>query len=100
MKSFHHLVKSAMLIVLLMLFGLAATFAQREVKGVVTDASDHPLQGVSVQIKGTGKGTNTDIKGQYSINTPSNATLEFSFVGFAPQEIAVASRSTINVQLQ
>ena len=98
MKSFHHLVKSAMLIVLLMLFGLAATFAQKEIKGVVTDASDHLLQGVSVQVKGTGKGTNTDVK--YSINVPANATLQFSFVGFAPQEIAVANQSTINVQLQ
>ncbi len=100
MKSAFHYLRPVLLTMLVVMFGLHSAFAQTEVRGVVTDASDHLLQGVSVQVKGTGKGTNTNAKGQYSINVSANATLEFSFVGFAPQEIAVANRSTINVQLQ
>ena len=100
MKSAFHYFRPVLLSTLAVLFGICNSFAQNEVRGVVTDASEHLLQGVSVQVKGTGKGTNTNAKGQYSISAPASATLEFSFVGFASREIAIANQSTINVQLQ
>ena len=70
------------------------------VKGSVTDASGAPLPGVTVAIKGTSKGTITDTDGNYSFNNvPADATLVFSFVGMATQEVPVVGKTTINVVL-
>ena len=74
---------------------------QRSVSGKVTDASGGSLPGVSVVVKGTTTGTITDSDGKYSLsNVPSNATLQFSFVGMKTQEVAVGSKSIINVVLE
>ncbi|AEI47693.1 SusC/RagA family TonB-linked outer membrane protein [Runella slithyformis] len=72
----------------------------RKITGKVTSAEDgSPLPGVSVVVKGTSKGTNTDAAGSYSIDAPVNATLVFSFVGTLTQEIAIGSRTTVNLAL-
>jgi TonB-linked SusC/RagA family outer membrane protein len=70
------------------------------VSGRVTDAGGTPLMGVSIKIKGTSKGTTTNVNGEYVINAPDNAVLVFSFVGFEAQEVAVAGNATVNVTLQ
>jgi TonB-linked SusC/RagA family outer membrane protein len=73
---------------------------QKSVTGTITDESGQSLPGVTVVIKGTTQGTVTDKDGNYSIsNIPENATLVFSFVGMATQEIVVGEQSTINVSL-
>ncbi len=79
----------------------AAVLAQdMTVTGTVTSAEEaSSLPGVSVQIKGTQRGTQTDAAGRYTIEASPNAVLIFSFVGFVPQEINVGNSSTINVQL-
>ncbi|MCL8007111.1 SusC/RagA family TonB-linked outer membrane protein [Gelidibacter japonicus] len=89
---------------LLFVFGILCTYgmqAQMTVKGTVVDAaSSLGLPGVSVVIKGTSTGTTTDFDGNYSINVPSGeGTLQFSYVGFTTQEIAINGQSTINVSL-
>lgn len=81
-----------------LLSGLA--LAQRTVTGVITDAeSGTPLPGVNVIEKGTTNGTSTDLDGNYSITTGAEAILQFSYVGFDPQEIPVNNQTTINVVL-
>ena len=73
---------------------------QKTVIGKVTDSTGGGLPGVSVVLKGTTTGTITDFDGNYSLpNVPANAILQFSFVGMKSQEIAVASKTTINVSL-
>lgn len=78
-----------------------STFAQdKTVSGKVTDKSDGSgMPGVSVSVQGSNRGTQTDVNGTYNISTPANATLIFSFVGFTKQEIAVGTRSEMNVVL-
>mgnify|MGYP000562160373 CR=1 FL=1 len=49
---------------------------------------------------GTSNGVITDIDGKYSIQVPSEATLEFSYVGMVKQAIKVGNRSVIDVQMQ
>ena len=72
----------------------------QEVTGTVSDANG-PLPGASVVVKGTTNGTQTDFDGNYSLsNVDSNATLVFSYIGFATQEVAVNGQTTINVTLQ
>lgn len=73
-----------------------------QVSGTVTSAEDgFPMPGASVLVKGTSKGTTTDFDGNYILqNVPSNATLVFSFVGFATREIAVNGKTGISISLQ
>lgn len=72
----------------------------RVVKGKVSAAdANMALPGVSVQIKGTNKGVSTNNNGEYQISVGGNATLIFSFVGYANKEVAVGNQSTIDVQL-
>ncbi|MCP9766681.1 SusC/RagA family TonB-linked outer membrane protein [Lacihabitans sp. LS3-19] len=86
---------------LLSLFFSISVFAQDiTVSGKISDKSGDGLPGVTVQVKGTSKGTATDMEGKYSIaGVPSNGTLAISFVGMTSQEVAINGRSTINVTL-
>lgn len=70
------------------------------VHGKVTDSSGHALAGVSVGVKGTTIGTLSDGGGNYSIDVPKNGTLEFSYVGYATQEVPVNRRSEIDVVME
>jgi TonB-linked SusC/RagA family outer membrane protein len=72
---------------------------QLTVRGRITDASTgEGVPGVSVVVAGTTIGANSDINGNYTITVPSsNSTLNFTFVGYLPQEVAVGGRSTVNV---
>jgi TonB-linked SusC/RagA family outer membrane protein len=73
-----------------------------KVSGTVTSATDGTgLPGVSVRIKDTNQGTTTDVDGAYTLVANStNDVLVFSFVGYAPKEVAVGQRTAINVQLE
>ena len=61
------------------------------INGTIRDAQQVPLPGVNVIIKGTTKGTTTDINGNYFIEVPhKNTVLVFSYIGFESQEINIA----------
>ncbi|MES2446674.1 MAG: SusC/RagA family TonB-linked outer membrane protein [Bacteroidota bacterium] len=77
------------------------TFAQRVIKGKVTDAADgNPIPGVSVLVNGSSSGTTSLNDGNYTINVPANGTtLTFKYLGYITQEIAIGSRAEINVSL-
>ncbi|SHI46796.1 VWA domain-containing protein [Aquimarina spongiae] len=73
---------------------------QLNVTGTVTDNRNLPLPGVSVIIKGTTKGIQTDFDGVYNILVNKGDTLVFSYVGFATKEIQVIASGTIDVTLE
>ena len=76
----------------------ASADQQLTVSGVVKDTGGEPLPGVSVVIKGTTQGTITDFDGKYSVpNVPSDAILQFSFVGMKAQEVSVNGQATIDI---
>ena len=73
---------------------------QRVVSGVVTDIDGNSLPVVSIQEKGTTNGVLSDASGAYRINlTTADPVLVFSYVGYAPQEVAVGNRSVVNVTM-
>lgn len=86
---------------LLLLFWSVAVRAQITVSGKVTDEKDGSLlPGVTVVVKNSNLGTQTDENGKYSLaNVPAGATLVFSFVGKLVKEIATDGMTTINVTL-
>lgn len=86
--------------VILGLVGNSLYAQERRVTGQVTDASDgSSLPGVTVMVKGTQIGANTDISGRYEINVPAGATLVFTFIGMNREEVVVGDRSVINVAM-
>ena len=86
---------------LLLLLGNVALMAQGTVSGKVTDEHDGSvLPGVTVVVKNSALGTQTDETGKYSLsNVPAGATLVFSFVGKLVKEVAVGTESVIHVTL-
>ncbi|MCF4101100.1 TonB-dependent receptor [Gillisia sp. M10.2A] len=89
---------------LLMLFLTQSLFIYAQsninVSGHVNDENGS-LLGVTVIVKGTNKGTTTDFDGNYTISDiPANSVLQFSYVGYTTQEVAVNGRTSLNITLQ
>lgn len=86
----------------LSLFSLFAFtgFAQKTVSGTVTDASGEVMIGVNILEVGTSNGTITDLDGNFSIEVSADATLEFSMVGYTPQQIQVGNQTVIDLVLE
>jgi TonB-dependent SusC/RagA subfamily outer membrane receptor len=75
--------------------------ADRTLSGRVTDEKNEGLPGVSVILKGTQRGTVTDVNGQYKLEVPDgSSTLVFSFVGYLTKEVQVSNQASVNVSLQ
>ncbi len=82
------------------LANLAAAIQGIVITGIITDGPGDPMPGANVVIKGTTTGVVTGGDGKYSITVPDkNATLVFSFVGYATQEFVVGENRAINVTL-
>jgi TonB-linked SusC/RagA family outer membrane protein len=87
------------ILVLLLVLVAQITFAQeRAVSGKVSDNTGMPLPGVSVLVKGTKSGAQTDFDGKYTIKASPSQILIFSYVGMTTQEVK-ASSATVNVKL-
>lgn len=90
---------------LLLCFAFAValgSYAQeRIVTGKITSQDDgSALPGVNVLVKGTTTGTVTDGSGTYRLSVPAGSTtLVFSFIGLQTQEVDVAGRTMIDVQM-
>lgn len=80
----------------------ALLFAQTrvDVSGVVKDEAGQPVIGASVVVKGSTTGAATDIDGRYSISAPSEAILEYSYVGMITVEEPVRGRTIIDIVLR
>lgn len=78
---------------------ISSVVQQSTITGTVTDGAGMPLPGVTVVIKGTTKGTITDVDGKYSITADASEILTFSFVGMETIEMP-ANKTVINVLMQ
>ncbi|HPT32364.1 MAG TPA: carboxypeptidase-like regulatory domain-containing protein, partial [Prolixibacteraceae bacterium] len=102
MKSKNTVLKWATRIAMLCYFLLVldfGAFAQtRVVGGKVTDTTGFPLPGVTIVAKGTTTGTITGADGSFSLSIPSGTeTLQFSFIGMEPQEVAIAGKNSVTI---
>ena len=90
------------LLLLLCLFSYSFSFAQTiTVKGKIFDAqTNETLIGVSVNVKNTTIGTQSDVNGNYSISVPSNGTLVFTYLGYKTKEVLVNGQTALDVKLE
>ncbi|PQJ81522.1 SusC/RagA family TonB-linked outer membrane protein [Polaribacter glomeratus] len=94
--------KFKLLLIGLLLSTSFTMFAQQTVKGVVKEKTTGiALPGVSVVIKGTSKGSQTDFDGNFileKVNTGN--TLVFRYLGYADKEIVIGSNFNLTVELE
>lgn len=93
--------KKYLLMLLSAFFVLSVWAQERKVTGTVTDGeTGETVPGANVIEKGTTNGSTTDLDGNFSLSVQDGATLVVSFVGYRQMEIAVGSRSVIDVNLE
>ncbi len=89
--------KKTIVLLFLLFSGLMAS---AQVRGKVTDGDrNEPFAGVTVQVRGTQRGTFTDASGMFSINADQGEVLSFSFIGYKPVEHQITGTGTINIVL-
>ena len=95
------LLPSLFLLLFIVSQAISQVAQERTVTGTVTAREDGlPLPGVSVLVKGTRVGTQTNKDGQYSVQMPSGSNqLEFRFIGYAAQTVSVGSNAVVNATL-
>ena len=93
--------KRVLTVLMSSLFLASPALAQEKtVTGKVTRDASVPLSGVSVIVKGTTTGTQTNSSGDYTIRVTPGSVLQFRIIGYAPQERVVGADNAINVQLE
>lgn len=72
----------------------------RQITGIVKDATGEPVIGANVVEKGTTNGTITDVEGRFSLSVAPNATLIISYIGYVSSEISVKGQTSVVVTLK
>ncbi|KAA8484371.1 TonB-linked SusC/RagA family outer membrane protein [Arcticibacter tournemirensis] len=85
---------------LITLVSLSYGQQRKSISGTVKSASDGlPVIGASVKVKGTTRGTSTNVNGQYTISVSNKETLVFTAIGYKAKEVLVGAQTVVNVQL-
>ncbi|MER0439579.1 TonB-dependent receptor [Emticicia sp. W12TSBA100-4] len=69
------------------------------ITGKVVSVKGEALPGVSIVVKGTKRGTSTEVDGSFKINADKGEVLQFSFIGYQNQEITVGENNIVNITL-
>lgn len=97
-KSIKKLMKIIPLIVGLIL--ASSLWAQQTtIVGVVKDASNVPIIGANILVKGGNSGTITDVDGKFSLNAKPNDVLVVSYIGMSSLEIQIGNRKSVDIVL-
>lgn len=73
---------------------------KKSIEGIVTDTNDEPVIGANIVIKGSSKGTITDVDGKFVLEVPENAVLQVSYIGYEAQELKIGDKTVLNIRLQ
>jgi len=92
--------KTRLLVIVVLLVNIQLFAQDLTVTGTVVDGSGVPIVGANVLVVNTTNGTQTDFDGNYTITVASGETLQFSYIGFATQNVAVGSQTVVNVTMQ
>lgn len=91
----------SLLFLFLLLVAIPSLAQEQIAKGTVTSTNEpNGLPGVNVIVKGTSKGSITDLDGKFSVEASIGSTLVFSFIGYKPTEVLFTGQSNIEVVLE
>src|SRR5690606_4432614 len=77
-----------------------STAVQEGVIGTVRDSLGNSIEGVSVLVRGTSRGTATDANGQFQVQASAGDVLIFRALGYLSQELTLGNQRTVNIVLQ
>jgi TonB-linked SusC/RagA family outer membrane protein len=83
----------------LLLFGFSGHAQERPISGKITSDDGTPLVGVTVSIKGSNRATQTDGEGRFTIPAQTGQTIQFSSVGYNPQDVVVGEGNIVSLKL-
>ena len=93
-------IRKSVSMALFLLMGMVAMAQTKTVKGQVLDELGEPVIGANVIVKGTSRGTITDVDGSFTLNNvPVKGTLRVTFMGYADKEVSVNNKSVVKVTL-
>jgi len=72
---------------------------KHRVTGTITGSEGEPIIGANIIIKGTSSGVISDVNGRFAIEASPSDVLVVSFIGYVTEEIAVGTRSVIDIRL-
>lgn len=98
--NFNSALKQMLVGVFLILAPVFVHAQSKMITGLVQDDTNQPIAGVSIMVKGTKVGAQTDLTGHYRIQATATDQLVFSYVGFDKVTIAVNDKKTVNVTLK
>ncbi|WP_040280017.1 carboxypeptidase-like regulatory domain-containing protein [Psychroserpens damuponensis] len=80
---------------------IAVSVLHKIISGTVTDSqNDLPMHGVTIVIKGTKKGTQTDVNGHYKLAVKKGDILVFSYLGYDKKEVKVSHSNLYNIAFE
>ena len=94
MKTFNknNIGRRSLLLVIVAWLGIACSFAQDMIQGVVVDEAGEPLVGVTVKPKMGKGGTITDLDGVFMLPKMKNKVYVFSFIGYKTMEVRLTTQ--------
>jgi len=93
--------KKLILMICILLGVIHIQAQEKTIRGIVTSSDDrNPIPGVSVLVKGTKRGVQTNFDGKYELKASLGEKLIFSYIGLKTKEIIVGSSNIINVKLE
>ena len=76
-------------------------FSQTSISGLVVDQDGQPIPGVTIlDSSNEQNGTVTDFDGNFTINVPSNGTLNISYIGYKTQSVDVSGQTNLSISLE
>jgi TonB-dependent starch-binding outer membrane protein SusC len=99
--NFRHFRKKVSVGLILMLFVNIIYAQEQTIKGYITDETNAPVVGATITIKGTTKGTNSDVDGKFSLNLSGyqDPVIVISYMGYLTEEVIVGTQTEIDMQL-
>ena len=70
----------------------------QKITGTVVDDLGEPITGANIRVKGTTRGTITDLDGKFSLDAAAGENLEISFIGYATQTVKAANGLTVTLR--
>ncbi|MEH0152799.1 TonB-dependent receptor [Limibacter armeniacum] len=91
--------KQILILLLTLLLPLSLWAQERIISGTITDENGQSMPGVSVLVKGTTKGTVTDLNGKFSLNVNASDKLVISYIGYMTVEQDVSNKTKLDLSM-
>ena len=92
--------KKLSLVIMVLIFAIGSTLAQRTITGTILDDAGEALIGANILVKGTSVGAVTDLDGNYKVEVPEGSnTIVVSYTGYETQELELGASNVLDITM-